>query len=120
MYGPATSLGHARPALDAERSSCYASACGSIDLAAQAVLCRAATVTRICAIGGSLNGKPATVETGLWFEAGDGARRMIIFEPRIRVDYAGPHLGGPPSMLRTPCAHKAGPNGLHTNTKTID
>jgi len=46
-------------------------------------------LTRVLAIDGALNGKPATVETGLWFEAGAGAGPSIA-SPRIGVDYAGP------------------------------
>ena len=57
--------------------------CGAGDLSGPGRL------TRGLAIYDALNGKPATVETGLWFEAGGGAG-PIIATPRIGVDYAGP------------------------------
>jgi DNA-3-methyladenine glycosylase len=46
-------------------------------------------LARALAIGGALNGKPAAAGSGLWFEEGTGARRVIA-TPRIGVDYAGP------------------------------
>ena len=48
-----------------------------------------ARLTRALPIDGALNGKAASPETGLWFEAGEG-RQPVTATPRIGVDYAGP------------------------------
>jgi DNA-3-methyladenine glycosylase len=44
---------------------------------------------RALAIDAGLNGRQAAPRTGLWFESGQGAQRVIA-TPRIGVDYAGP------------------------------
>jgi DNA-3-methyladenine glycosylase len=48
-----------------------------------------ARLTRGLEITGALNAKQATPESGLWFEAGEGAQ-PVAATPRIGVDYAGP------------------------------
>jgi DNA-3-methyladenine glycosylase len=48
-----------------------------------------ARLTRALAIDGALNGRMAGRASGLWFETGRPAAR-IIATPRIGVDYAGP------------------------------
>lgn len=46
-------------------------------------------LARALAITGRLNGRMANPETGLWFECGGGAARVLA-TPRVGVDYAGP------------------------------
>ena len=48
-----------------------------------------ARLTRGLEITGALNAKQAAPESGLWFEAGEGAQ-PVAATPRIGVDYAGP------------------------------
>jgi DNA-3-methyladenine glycosylase len=48
-----------------------------------------ARLTRALGITGALNGKQAAQKSGLWFEAGEGAR-PVTATPRVGVDYAGP------------------------------
>ena len=41
-------------------------------------------------IGKALNGRPASPETGLWFETAEGPAPRVARTPRIGIDYAGP------------------------------
>lgn len=52
-----------------------------------------ARLTGALAIDGSLNGRQAAPESGLWFENGIGAQ-PVVATPRIGVDYAGPRWSG--------------------------
>jgi DNA-3-methyladenine glycosylase len=48
---------------------------------------------RVCSalkVGQSLNGRPANLSSGLWFEEGSLPRRKVVRTPRIGVAYAGP------------------------------
>ena len=65
-----------------------------------AVLIRAAggvsgpgRLARALAIDGSLNGRRAGQQAGLWFEAGAGPARVLA-TPRVGIDYAGPRWSG--------------------------
>jgi DNA-3-methyladenine glycosylase len=48
-----------------------------------------AKLTRALAIDGALNGRTADPRSGLWFENGVCAGKVVA-TPRIGVDYAGP------------------------------
>jgi 3-methyladenine DNA glycosylase Mpg len=48
-------------------------------------------VGRALALTIDLNGKPASPETGVWFEDRSVVARRIIPAPRIGVGYADPH-----------------------------
>jgi DNA-3-methyladenine glycosylase len=50
-----------------------------------------ARLTKVMGVAGSLNGKPANEQNGVWFSEGlKPPRKSIIRSARIGVDYAGP------------------------------
>jgi DNA-3-methyladenine glycosylase len=50
-------------------------------------------LARALAINGTLNGRRAGLEAGLWFECGAGPARVLAM-PRVGVAYAGPRWSG--------------------------
>ena len=53
-------------------------------------------LTKKMGIDGELNRKPATIESGLWFEKSEFEKFDIKVGPRIGVDYAGQYWANKP------------------------